>query len=776
MTEFSRTKKARLEELYTVTEQDQKEAHELIQRLYEKCKEKGKSRKASFKRNDYTHQPSGIIISSWKMNDWDYKKREVPTPARGLFTRLTDENRYEIVVRGYDKFFNIGEVERTKWESILTKTEGPYEITAKENGCIIFIAGLPNDELVVTSKHSMGELQNTVAHALKGEEWLYKHLYQMGKSKKDLARFLYTNKLTAVAELCDDSFEEHILPYTFERSGLYLHGLNYNTADLKTWRSEYVNEFAKEWGFIPIIYYTKNSADEVKEFTDKVRQAGLLDGRPIEGFVVRTRLKSTGQDFFFKIKYDEPYLMYREWREVTKALLNKKEPKFTYPASKNYISWVKEKIRTDPDLFEGYQHNHGIIRVRNLFLEHLNNEGMSENMPETRELFRKTLIVPVASIGCGKTTIALALASLFSFGHIQNDNITTKNTRLEFHNSIIKEFENKDVVIADRNNHVLELRKTLIDAITKRYPNIRIVALYWNHSINFDEIFQITSQRILLRGENHQSLTPENPKFEAIIRQFLNSFEPLDSNNDIDNNFDNVIDLDIHSDVRTSLLLILEELRSILGIEKPDASNIDAAIEYAMNYKPTIRKHVKRSNQKNSKSAVKKRQPSFYGVAFDYDFSNFLKQYFEEHPNVDSRTFIKLTQKTRILPEHHVTLVHAADIPSREGRILWREFESMIEEGPQQVQVFFDKLVFDSRVMALVVKKIEPVSVKWKNKVPHVTIGTVDSSTKPHEANNMLECVFDETLQGKSRQRREEIRVVSLDSDLIISGIVKPFY
>ncbi|CAG8730105.1 12657_t:CDS:2, partial [Cetraspora pellucida] len=515
--------------------------------------------------------------------------------------------------------------------------------------------------------------------------------------------------------LCDDSFEEHVLPYTFERSGLYLHGLNYNTADLKTCPSEYVNEFAKEWGFIPIIYYVRNSANEVKEFTDKIKENGVLNGRPIEGFVVRTKIKYTGQDFFFKVKYEEPYLMYREWREITKALLNKKEPRFTYPTSKYYISWAKEKIRTEPDLFEGYQHNHGIIHVRNLFLEHLNKEGMSQYIPERCELFKKTLLVPVATIGCGKTTIALALASLFKFGHVQNDNITAKNTRSEFHNSILKEFDNKNVVIADRNNHVRQLRQSLIESITNRYPDIRIVALYWNHSTNIDEIFQMTSQRVALRGRNHQSLTPDNPKYKSVIWSFLDKFEPLDSNNGVDNYFDHVIDLDIHNDVRTNLLFIIEELRSILGIEKPDDSQIDIAIEHAMSYKPTIRKNVNRKESKQPK-------PSYYGITFDYDFNNFLKQYFDNHSNVDSRTFEKITQNDRIRPEHHVTLAHAADFPSKECKVVWKEFEKMCEGEPPQVQVFFDKLVFDSRIMTLVVKKIEPPSVKSMNKVPHLTI------------------------------------------------------
>lgn len=60
-----------------------------------------------------------INLRSWKMNE--HKYYDIPTPfptlARGLFSMELpkeaedeDEKRYRIVVRGYDKFFNIGEV------------------------------------------------------------------------------------------------------------------------------------------------------------------------------------------------------------------------------------------------------------------------------------------------------------------------------------------------------------------------------------------------------------------------------------------------------------------------------------------------------------------------------------------------------------------------------------------------------------------------------------------------------------------------------------------
>ena len=61
-----------------------------------------------------------MTIRSWKMSEFKYY--DVPSPfptlARGLFTTEVDEGgkrsgkekEYQIVIRGYDKFFNIGEV------------------------------------------------------------------------------------------------------------------------------------------------------------------------------------------------------------------------------------------------------------------------------------------------------------------------------------------------------------------------------------------------------------------------------------------------------------------------------------------------------------------------------------------------------------------------------------------------------------------------------------------------------------------------------------------
>jgi len=55
-------------------------------------------------------------VESWKMNEWKYYDIPSPFPtlARGLFSVEEkgegESPRYRIVARGYDKFFNIGEV------------------------------------------------------------------------------------------------------------------------------------------------------------------------------------------------------------------------------------------------------------------------------------------------------------------------------------------------------------------------------------------------------------------------------------------------------------------------------------------------------------------------------------------------------------------------------------------------------------------------------------------------------------------------------------------
>jgi len=84
------------------------ENSELVKELYALSAKNSKLVRSSI----YDIPSLGTKITSWKMNEFKYYDIPSPFPtlARGLFTRKLDDGEHAIVVRGYDKFFNIGEV------------------------------------------------------------------------------------------------------------------------------------------------------------------------------------------------------------------------------------------------------------------------------------------------------------------------------------------------------------------------------------------------------------------------------------------------------------------------------------------------------------------------------------------------------------------------------------------------------------------------------------------------------------------------------------------
>jgi tRNA ligase len=106
-----------------------------------------------------------------------------------------------------------------------------------------------------------------------------------------------------------------------------------------------VNEVASQYGFIETPYTVLNSVDEIKKLRQSViDNGGMWNGEHVEGFVVRAALKPGSlakqphpndltednwsdkrRVFMWKIKSDEPYLMWREWRETTKKILTEKK-------------------------------------------------------------------------------------------------------------------------------------------------------------------------------------------------------------------------------------------------------------------------------------------------------------------------------------------------------------------------------------------------------------------------------------------------------------------
>lgn len=741
------------------------------------------------------------FVDSWKFADYDYKRTDLPTYARGLFTYRTGTPTPRIVARGYDKFFNVGEVKETQWENIEKDTEGPYELSVKENGCIIFISGLPDGTLLVCSKHSTG-LRADIArsHAVVGEEWVDHHVRSVGESSKILARWLHANNLTAVGELCDDAFEEHVLAYGPDDSGIYIHGLNYNLPNFVTLSGEEVHKFADEWGFKKAKFVTYNRIDAVRQFLEECAETGTWDGRQTEGFVIRCKRRTetasakAGDHWFFKYKFEEPYLMYRQWRECTRALIELKEPKIRkhHKITKEYLNFVQKEFWADRKLKAEYQKNHGIIALRDKFLASRGLEGVevaAMEAKESSEVENNVVLVPIATLGCGKTTVALALGHLFEWAQVQNDSIEKQKGKPQvFAREVAHAMQNSPVVIADRNNHQRRERTQLMDDISSLIDDAQYVALHWVHEPKgalLPDIKNVTRRRVLDRGDNHQTIRAGSKSREEIIGimdGFLHRFEGVDIGRAPDEKFNHIIDLDVCADSRANLETIVTALHEAypkLVPNMPTAEMMDSALEHGMkDYRVTndlsagySKKQKGPAQTKNKRAPEKTLTPESLAGKIEYfqisvqpsDIRSILQSIFTpDTPPLVSRFYNQLVTQRRIQWAFHVTLIHRS--AKEERADVWKHYERQylneltlkpvsdpVGDPPVlgAARVRLERLVWDDRIMAFVVRLLPAkesaseeedghLAFPCANNVAHITVGTASADIKPKESNDLL--------------------------------------
>ncbi|MCJ1356606.1 MAG: hypothetical protein MMC33_006601 [Icmadophila ericetorum] len=789
---------------FPYAQQDVQEVAGLIHGL-EAGTKKGKQgyhcKKTAFQVGDYK-------VDSWRFMDWDYKRDDLPTYSRGLFTTRRRDNTPEIVIRGYDKFFNVGEVNDTQWWNVETRTKGPYELSVKENGCIIFISGLEDGTLLVCSKHSTGARPDTdLSHAQAGDKWVDKQLAGSGRTRQDLARELRSRNVTAIAELCDDTFEEHVLAYDEKTSGLYLHGINLNTPEFATYSGPQVDKFADEWGFQKVQYVIKEDIETTKTFLEQCSETGSFQGKETEGFVIRCKKHERGQssalqDWFFKYKFEEPYLMYRQWRECTKSMIAGKPPKFKKhkQITEEYLLYAKRQLVKNPALGKAYMKNHGIIAMRDDFLAERGLKGSDiirqelEYGDHSSEIITQNVIlVPIASIGCGKTTVAVALTKLFDWGHIQNDNITgPKGRPKQFATQVSMALAQYPVVIADRNNHQKRERAQIIEDVNAVCPGARFVALSYVHSPKTEmlpKIREITQQRVLERGDNHQTIqagSKSRTEIVGIMNGFLDRFEPPNPDAHPDSLFDEIIDLDVAADSRQNLETVVRALHDAyprLVQDIPSSTDLDEAISAALSdYQPTIKhdlsfksKNLSKAQQKqaqrnanrrdlqdNGQSSSGSNQPKsnpkieYFGLYLPPNkILSLLETTFSSQKAAVARFYRQLQQSRRIQQAFHVTLIHRTQINTHSD--LWNQFSQMQLQASESASpdnakpsntvttpvighctVHLERVVWGNRVMSIVAQLPDPA---WRsaNKLAHVTIGTAHEGIKPKESNTLLE-------------------------------------
>ncbi|KAI2790231.1 hypothetical protein POX_d05738 [Penicillium oxalicum] len=745
--------------------QDPSEITKLVHELEEarKMSKDAKKRRFTCKKSTFTVAGTqGVTVDSWKFMDWDYKMPNLPIYARGLFTNTAEDG-----------------------------TEAS-EIAVKENGCIIFISGLEDDKLLVCSKHSTGVRNDSdKSHAQAGEQWVERYVTALGKTTKDLARTLREMNVTATA------------------AGIYLHGLNYNQTEFATMSGDKVHEFADAWGFKKTKYVVYDDIATVRQFLESCAETGTWDGRETEGFVVRCQISdrrdSGYRDWFFKYKFEEPYLMYRQWRECTKAVISGKLPKIKkhQKITEEYLNFARREFLKNPRLTEEYNHNHGIISLREKFLQERGLKGseiiaLEAESSQARETTNHVILAPIASLGCGKTTIAIALVHLFGWAHLQNDNIPKqKGKPQKFAFEITKAMATHPVVVADRNNHQRRERKQLMDDIFPVIPDAQFVALHFVHEPKSEllpAIKDMTRKRVLERGDNHQTIragTKNQHEIMGIMDGFLARFEGVDAERDPDVNFQHVIDLDVCSSSRENLETTVKALHAAyprLVPTMPSAEDLDQAVEAALtDYhvqedlskgysapKPKKQKNptgnnatvpiVSQNNPPATTPSVLAKKIEYFGVSVPgSQINSTLQSLFDDKSPEVAQLYHHLQQSRRIQPSFHVTLIHRAS--SKDHAEIWdrytNQYISTLTSNPVAdavanppklgvARVRLERLIWDDRIMTFVVRLlpfegdshaegVADAGLPCANAIPHITVGTVSPAVKPKESNDLLQ-------------------------------------
>ncbi|KAG7839342.1 hypothetical protein KL942_003704 [Ogataea angusta] len=748
-----------------VSEDESKKSKQLISELEELSKSTAK--RGIVKKFTNTIDGTDVEISSWRFNEWDYSSKKVKLPiyARGLFT-VGDR----IVCRGYDKFFNVDELGSVSKKALQETTAGPYTLTVKANGCIVFISGLEDGTLVVCSKHSTGYREDlTRNHALAAQTALEKQLEDSGLKPKELATTLYRLGMTAVAEYCDDSFEEHILEYAQEKAGLYLHGLNYNTCDFKTCSMAVVTSFAQAFRFRTIDYFTIPTFEATMEFLEQASETGLYKGEEIEGFVVRCQKDNS--DFFFKYKFEEPYLLYRELREVTKQFLTKGLDNVSFKNHKlicmDYLKFVIPLFDADPSLKDDYLQGKGIVKLRKLYMEHKQKSG-SEIIKEEQSMAKleeelkcagygqdtcKYVLVTVATIGCGKTTTSMTLANLFPdlIGVVQSDDIPSpiKNKQVAKCLEVLVE---KPIVILDRNNHKFIERQQTFEYfadLNKLIPEskLKFICLNFLGKVSKDDpkLWEITRARVLDRGDNHQSIKVERDgtyKAEMIMKGFLGRYQPVVREKFPDSRFDHIIDLivDKDSSLENAKLITrkLLEIATDIKINLPSEEQFLEAYKKALSFKPLVTKNFK----------TKKEKPQYFGIQV-----NDIDKVTQIH-EIDF--FKQLQEADRLKKEFHITLVHVGSTKKNPPvKTIYQNYCGLVKdtekiddqmELPYKADAKLVRACWNSRVMCIEaeVKRIygeegeRLESLGIGNRYPHITVGTISEKVQAVESNKLL--------------------------------------
>lgn len=292
-------------------------------------------------------------------------------------------------------------------------------------------------------------------------------------------------------------------------------------------------------------------------------------------------------------------------------------------------------------------------------------------------------------------------------------------------------------------------------------------------SLPRDKLHEIFASRIVARGQNHQTLRA-GEGHEAAIWQFFGQHEKFDpATNKEDGDFDDVIELSPAWGKLQALEHVVDRLVDIVGLARPTAEQLDAAITYADAYRPKVFKEI----SADAKAKLEARRGfRYFGIAAEQDVAALVGPLFTDTTRPPLLEHLLLSD--RIIKSPHVTLVHEAEVKSADEavakvhKLRWDHYAQLVKAatkaGSDSLVVELTigpRLVWDDRAMSLEVSALTSAAgtslqLAVDGRSAHITVGTKEEDIRPVEGKLVLEAA----LRGdKTTELGGEIHVLEFE-------------
>lgn len=301
--------------------------------------------------NRYIRETKFDNISSFNFTQEAFRKGvwdEQTIRARGLFFNT---NTSDIVIRSYNKFFNVNEKEITKMGNLKRNLQYPVTAYVKYNGYLGLVGyDAETDRLIISSKSNINSPFS---------RWFEEILYNKFTDNEfeAIKEYIKQNNCTLVWEVIAPKHDSHMIEY-FE-DNMVLLNIVYNTLEFNQASYGEVVSLAKDLNVdYKRIAGVFNNWQEFKSWYDEVTEEDYkYNGEYIEGFVIEDK-----QGFMTKIKLS----YYSFWKfmrglvsEVAKKGYTTRTSALNTPLANQFYGWIRKQ---DKELLKK-----DIITLRNMF-------------------------------------------------------------------------------------------------------------------------------------------------------------------------------------------------------------------------------------------------------------------------------------------------------------------------------------------------------------------------------------------------------------------------